>query len=232
MVVEEGNKIEIFSRDALANAKKDLEEAKKIVNESEKVKGKLKPKTASVPRGGKAPIETQTTERSGGIFGGPTDSKTKIKDKTSNQAFVRVSEFKKMQKKQKETEKKLEEVESKQDQVKSQIESGIFDPLGKIKSTALGAAEKIIPVAIITKIVDLVHERILKEFGPGGRLDVRKFVRDALLEFIPLELLEKIDRGEIFFGTSSTLEQGAPQFSNTESLTDSRSRDLQRNMGY
>ena len=91
-MVEEEATINVISKDAIASERAKLQELKKIKLEEEKIKAKI-------PKGGRSPIQTQSVENRGGIFRGQTDTKIKIKDKTSNQAFVRVSEFKKSQKK-------------------------------------------------------------------------------------------------------------------------------------
>lgn len=132
--------------------------------------------------------------------------------------------------------KKLEdnqkELEKKQEQTKDELQNFALNPLGALQGKVTGLLNKFIPLAIITTIVDQVHARILKEFGPGGRFDIRKMVQDFVLEFIPIELVIARDRGEEFFGSAQNLTQGAPEFSNTERLQEGRVRDLQRNMGY
>lgn len=238
-MVEEDGEINIISKDALANQQQRVRELKKIVTEKEKLEKEAfgrKDPTTGIFGGtqGKA-LPKQFIKKQEQVFISREEesrSLAKIRGQKlqtgSEGAPVKRDEFSKVKNQVKKQQSKLDEIDSKLGKAVSAIKDPqafflqFLGPIAKILGTS----------GIIAQIANIIHERILKEFGPGGRLDVRKLVRDAVREFIPIELQIARDRGEVFFGTAARVTQAPPQFSNTERLQDGRSRDLQRNMGY
>ena len=131
--------------------------------------------------------------------------------------------------------KKLKDLERKQSELEKDVEKAVDianDPVGFLKNKVTDILKIGGPLSVVSVISERVIERIQKEFGPGGRFDIRKLVQDAVREILQIEILVARDRGEVFFGSAQNLTQGPPEFSNTERLQDGRNRDLERNIGY
>ena len=146
---------------------------------------------------------------------------------------------KEMAKKQKELEQKLKEEEKQRhqqnaliDKQNAQVQEIALNPLNAIKSQGMGFLQSILPVAAITSfaatVFDLVWKRLEKEFGPGGRFDIRKLILNQVYDLLDIKRRIQRDRGEVYFASahSSLTYQGAPGVSNTENKTDSHLRDV------
>ena len=142
-------------------------------------------------------------------------------------------------KKQKELDQKLKEEEKQRhqqnaliDKQNAQVQELAMNPFGAIKSRGLGFLQSILPVAAITSfatfIFDHIYARLEKEFGPGGRWDLRKLVLNQVFDLLDITKRIQRDRGDVYFasGHSSPVYQGAPGISNTESLVDGHLRDI------
>ncbi len=103
-----------------------------------------------------------------------------------------------------------------------------LNPLGAAGGRISSVVSKLIPLALITEIGNIVIERMRKEFGPGGRSDLRKLILVATREVFSIALRIKRNRGDVFFASQnkSAAYQGAPGISNTERLADGHLRDI------
>ncbi|MCJ8306710.1 MAG: hypothetical protein HRU07_06635 [Nitrosopumilus sp.] len=148
---------------------------------------------------------------------------TKGKSKQSDQQY---KDFTKNQKQIKKNQAKIDKKLKEQDKILDEVKNGILNPFSARKNKILG---KIIHAAIILEVVNLIIERLQKEFGLGGRWDLRKLVKVAVLEYLP-SIKSRIarNRGEVYFssGHGSTVYQGAPGISNTERKSDGHLRDV------
>ncbi|KKK82986.1 hypothetical protein LCGC14_2797930 [marine sediment metagenome] len=127
-------------------------------------------------------------------------------------------------------------IKSKENQIAGMMQKGIgaaSDPLGFLKSGAIGALAKFaLPIGAAITIATMVFTMVKQAFGPGGFFDIRKLIRDEVREFKSLDELIKIDRGEVYFATDTSLSQNAPDFSNTQNKVDGHLLDILRNAGY
>ena len=108
----------------------------------------------------------------------------------------------------------------------------VRDPFGFMKSRAFGMLAKFaIPVGAVVMIATTVMEMVKAQFGPGGIFDIRKIILDETREYAFQSDLIDIDRGMIFFATANSINQKAPEFSNTEGKVDGHLKDILRNAG-
>lgn len=127
--------------------------------------------------------------------------------------------------------RRMHEVELAQERALRTFQKGIGiarNPIGFFQGQMMGLIGKVIPVALIITIAMQVFEMIKTMFGPGGVYDVRKLVKDEVTIFMDIEVYNKINRGEIFFGAAGDhLTQGqGPAWSNTEDMFTMQQRDM------
>ena len=91
---------------------------------------------------------------------------------------------------------------------------------GKLTGFLGGAGVAGLIAVISLAVADQIFEMVKKEFGPGGRFDVRKEMLDRDREISEMEDILDRRAGRVFFTSDNELTQGAPQFSNTERLRD------------
>ena len=108
----------------------------------------------------------------------------------------------------------------------------VRDPFGFAGGKLLGIAAKYaLPIGAIIGITTGVIEFIKSQFGPEGLFDIRKLMLDEAREYMFQPDLIDIDRGTIYFATSGTINQQAPDFSNTEGKVYGHLKDIVRNPG-
>ena len=129
----------------------------------------------------------------------------------------------------------LQELKQKESQVIGGISQGlgaIRNPFGFIQGKMFGMLAKIaLPIGAVVMIAQTVFEMVKQAFGLGGLFDIRKMILDETREFMFQSDLIDIDRGMIFFATSNSINQLAPEFSNTQSKVEGHLKDVLRNAG-
>ena len=167
------------------------------------------------------------------------DKQKELEQKIKEEEKQRKETEQEQAKKQKELDQKLKEEEKQRhqqnaliDKQNAQVQEIAMNPFSALKSQGMGFLQSILPVAAITSfatfIFDFIWSRLEKEFGPGGRLDLRKLVLNQVYDLLDIKRRIQRDRGEVYFasGHSSPVYQGAPGVSNTESLADGNLRDI------
>ena len=79
---------------------------------------------------------------------------------------------------------------------------------GKAMSLAQGTIGKFLPIGIAITLATTIFSMVMDMFGDGGIFDVRKMVLDETKLYIDKELLNSINRGEIFIGNQYVQGQG------------------------
>lgn len=79
---------------------------------------------------------------------------------------------------------------------------------GKAMDLAQGTIGKFLPIGIALAIATTVFTMVQSMFGAGGIFDVRKMVLDETKLYMDKELLNSINRGEIFIGNQYVQGQG------------------------
>ena len=101
-----------------------------------------------------------------------------------------------------------------QNQIISQASQGLGafrDPLGFLQNNILGQLGKFaLPVGAAIGIATTIIAVVKEMFGPGGLFDVRKLVKDEVSEYFELNIINAINRGELFLGNTAEIRSGAP----------------------
>jgi len=84
---------------------------------------------------------------------------------------------------------------------------------------AKGGIYGIIAIAVLSMATQMFEE-VKKLYGPGGPFDVRKQMLDRDREITELSHILDRRAGRVFFTSDVELQQGAPEYSNTERLRD------------
>lgn len=140
-------------------------------------------------------------------------------------------------------------------QIEDDVKQSIYDKIGLAESTtndamilfnnpasfltkylkALGpeAMVAILGAEFIGQVAEEIFNDYKSIYGPGGWFDTRKAVLDATREIAPLNTIENIANGTIYFtdDAGQRLKQRAPEASNTRLLRDSHVRYLQLHIG-
>lgn len=74
-------------------------------------------------------------------------------------------------------------------------------------------------IGVIILLVTFIIDRIKKEFGPGGALDIRKRILDEAATIPELQTLLNVRSGTIFYTSDTRVRQEVPQNSSTERLS-------------
>ena len=92
--------------------------------------------------------------------------------------------------------------------------------MGKFRGAIGGAGMAGVIGLFALAVAEQVFEIIKKEFGPGGRFDVRKMMMDRDREVDDLQHIIDRRAGRVFFTGDIELKQGVVETSNTERLRD------------
>ncbi len=84
---------------------------------------------------------------------------------------------------------------------------------------AKGGIYGLIAVAVLS-MAQQIFEEVKKLYGPGGPFDIRKQMLDRDREITELSHILDRRAGRVFFTSDVELQQGVPEFSNTERLRD------------
>ncbi len=248
MPVEDEVDLRTISAEELEQINKDYEALEEKAREIEQTKNKVKANMAEVNAiAGGAPTDVgqSGTEDGGGIFGGETSkfigfqqAKGRAKGDVVRPGSGLVAGAAPIQRKEKIiTERNLVDIlKQKEHEITNRLQQGlgaVGDPLGFLKSGAIGQLAKFaLPVGAAITIATMVYSMVKESFGPGGFFDIRKLIRDEVREFKSLDELVKLDRGEVYFATATSLSQEAPDFGNSELKVDGHLKDILRNAGY
>lgn len=156
----------------------------------------------------------------------------KAKDRKSQAALVKQSEFTKLQQRVSANEKFMMQFSRGQDLI--QGASQLTSP-GGVVFGALGSATRFIPgIGIASTILQLVAERFEAQFGEGGSRDTRVKVLDDDVSNIGVDNEIDIASGRKIFLSNPMKNQGLPEGnSNTQRLRDGiRLYNLRREGSY
>ena len=156
----------------------------------------------------------------------------KAKDRKSQSAVVKQSEFTKLQQRVSANEKFMMQFSKGQELIQGATQ--LTSP-GGIASAALGSATRFIPgVGLAAGILQMVADRFIGQFGEGGTRDTRVKVLDNDVSNIGVENETDIASGRKLFLSDPMKNQGLPQGnSNTQSLRDGiRLYNLRREGSY
>lgn len=92
--------------------------------------------------------------------------------------------------------------------------------MGRFRGAVGGAGMAGVIGLFALAVAEQVFEIIKKEFGPGGRFDVRKMMLDRDREIDDLQHIIDRRAGRVFFTGDIELKQGVVETSNTERLRD------------
>ena len=245
MPVDDEVDLRTISSEELEQIDREYEALEQKARDIENTKNKIKASMAEANAiAGGAPEDLGGTDNTGGIFGGtPKGIKGFQRSKGRAPGVAMGGDLLSGAGAPVQKEKFVEEVRRNsfelkklQSQVSQSLQQGlgaVGDPLGFLKSGAIAQLAKFaLPVGAAITIATMVYTLVKQQFGPGGLFDVRKLVRDEVREFKSLDEIVKLDRGEVYFATATSLTQNAPDFSNTETKVDGHLKDILRNAGY
>jgi len=140
-------------------------------------------------------------------------------DELQNKVSLMEEETDKIKIKQKEHDDFIRKLLSTQQEVSSdvsQVFSAIHDPFNFIKSKAFQQLGKLgISAGAIIGIASTVMDFISEQFKPGGIWDLRKMVLEEVREFMELEVIDALNRGELYLGDVTYLASREPSGATT-----------------
>lgn len=106
----------------------------------------------------------------------------------------------------------------------AQVFSAEHDPMafgiGKLKGmVAKGGIYGLIALAVIAS-AEQIYKEVKRLYAPGGPFDIRKQMLDRDRELVEMDNILARRAGRVFFTSDVELQQGAPDYSNTERLRD------------
>ena len=141
------------------------------------------------------------------------------------------SDIEKLEEEQKKAEAERRKLEA---EIKSDIQGGeqqfyttvgaLNNPIsfasGKAMQFVKGAGIVGLVISIVWKMGEFIYNKWMDSFKAGGVNDVRKLVDDRTRELVELDDMLARRNGRVFYSGDINLQQGVPQFSNTERLRD------------
>jgi len=227
--VEKPIDIKIVDPAALTREERDIAKFKALAKEAEAIERRLKTTKGGLVSGVGAPIQGQLegflpTAGGAALPGGRVPRGALA---AGVAPAGRQNEFLKLRDKVRE----MEEVNDSQELLIGNIQNKVNEFSSALRNPGdfvLNAITKVVPVkfvkmlgviGVIILLVTFIIDRIKKEFGPGGALDIRKRILDEAATIPELQTLLNVRSGTIFYTSDTRVRQEVPQNSSTERLS-------------
>jgi len=236
MPVEEDIDLNTITEEELNKLVGQADKLEKAAKKAEAAKMKIENLVAGLP-----PIASEEGGPAGGVFGGEVERLLGFKQGQqigggtrglspragggAPQDLIREGIFEKI----KENEKEIVNLKG----LLGQAMSAAGNPIGFAQGALLGVVGKVLPIGAAIAIITITYQLIKQAFGPGGIFDIRKLVKDEVREYFEINILNAVNRGDVFVGTGGALlSQSAPIVSNTQSKQFGHLQDILLNPGH